>query len=425
VAWHGARRGASNMFLTPATLEGLAVALGCGLLVGIDRERRKGIGPTRAFAGVRSFALASFIGGLSQALGGGLVLAAGLLLALLIAIAYWRDRGDDPGVTTELALFTCFLLGVAAIGNPALSAGASVVIAALLHWRSPLHHFARVSLRKSELRDALVFAGAALVVRPLLPDASSQWLLGVNPKVLWTLVVLIMAIQATAHVGLRLAGPRLGLAMSGFAAGFVSSVATTTTMGARCRDHPELRAACVAGALLSNVATFLLLWVVAMTVAPGHLAELAPVLASGLAAAIAAGGLALAWQRRSGASYVAQSRRVLHIRQAVLFALLLSVASSVLAYLNAHLGAGALFSGAALAGFFDVHAAAGSALSLLSGGVAAPRDATLAMLLAVSTNMISKTTGAMAGGWQFALRVNGSLLLVLLAAWLPFWVELV
>ena len=38
-----------------AALAVLASALGCGLLMGIERERRKGSGPHRALAGVRSF----------------------------------------------------------------------------------------------------------------------------------------------------------------------------------------------------------------------------------------------------------------------------------------------------------------------------------------------------------------------------------
>ena len=408
------------MLLTTGALTGMAVAAGCGLLIGIDRERRKGSGPSRAFAGLRSFALASTIGALAQALGGALVLAAGALLGGLIVVGYWRDHSGDPGITTELALFLSFLLGVAAIDNPAAAAGAAVIVATLLHLRSPLHHFARVSLTRYELRDALMFAGAALVVRPLLPDASTPWLLGVNPKSLWTLVILIMGIQAGAHIGLRLAGPRLGLALSGLAAGFVSSVATTTALGARGRSHPDLRAACVAGALLSNIATFALLWVVALTVAPAHLRQMAPVLAAGLGAALAVGALSVARQR-GAAPYTPSSGRAFDIRQAALFAGLLTAATSALAYLNAHLGHGALLGGTALAGFFDVHAAAGSALSLLAGAAAAPRDAVLAVLLAISTNMLSKATGALAGGMHYAIQVNTSLALVLLACWLPFW----
>jgi uncharacterized membrane protein (DUF4010 family) len=115
---------------------------------------------------------------------------------------------------------------------------------------------------------------------------------------------------------------------------------------------------------------------------------------------------------------------VFDVRQALLFAVLLSAATSAMAYLNARAGPGALLSGAALAGFFDVHAAAASALALLPAGEAAPRDATLALLLAISSNTLSKAAGALAGGWSFAIRVHAGLLLTLLAAWLPFWLAL-
>ena len=40
----------------------IGVALGIGLLVGLERERRKGEGPTRGAAGLRTFAVASLAG---------------------------------------------------------------------------------------------------------------------------------------------------------------------------------------------------------------------------------------------------------------------------------------------------------------------------------------------------------------------------
>ena len=396
------------------TTTAIAVAAGCGMLIGIDRERRKGRGPARGFAGLRSFTLASVLGALSHALGGAILAVAAALVAALVALAYWRDRSDDPGITTELALFFSFLLGAAAIGNLAFAAGAAVATASLLHLRGPLHRFVRVSLRTGELRDALLFAGAALVVRPLLPDAGQPWLLGVNPRSLWTLALVIMGIQAAAHIGAR-----LGFALSGFGAGFVSSVATVTAMAARCRREPQLGRACVAGALLSNIATFALLWVVAVTVAPAELGALAPVLGGALLASLAVGAISLATQDGAPPA-TPPPAHVFDIRQALLVAAVLSGAPLALAWMNARLGQGALLGGTALAGFFDVHAASGSALSLLATGAAGPREATLAMLLAVSTNTLSKAAGAFAGGAWFALRVGGSLLLVLLGAWLPF-----
>lgn len=410
--------------ISAADLAGIGVSFGCGLLIGVEREHRKRNSTTRRRAGVRTFALAGLLGGLAQALGGALVLVAGVLVLALAAILRWRDLSPQAGITTELALFLSFLLGVIAIDNPAVAAGTAVVVAATLNLRNPLHHFARVTLKPGELRDALVLASAALVVRPLLPDAGSAWLLGVNLKTLWTMAITIMAIQGGAYIALRLAGPRLGLALAGFASGLVSSVATTAAMGSRCRGDASLRDACVAGALLSNVATFVLLWVVALTIAPDSITRLAPVLAAGTLAAVVVALLALRGQR-NGHDYLPLASHAFSIWQALLFALGLSAVTVVVAYANARLGPEAGLAGAALAGFFDAHAAAGSALSLLASGAAAPDDAILAFLLAVTTNMASKIGAAAAsGGFGFALRTGSSLMLVLSAAWLPYLLSL-
>ncbi|MEQ1577764.1 MAG: MgtC/SapB family protein, partial [Hyphomicrobium sp.] len=89
-----------------------AVALGIGLLVGAERERRKGEGPGRAAAGVRTFSIASLLGVASMEIGGASLLsvsAAGVLV--LTALAYYRSKTDDPGLTTEIALVLTLLLG--------------------------------------------------------------------------------------------------------------------------------------------------------------------------------------------------------------------------------------------------------------------------------------------------------------------------
>ena len=58
-------------------LLGFGVALGSGLLIGIERERRKGSGPARALAGVRTFTLAALCGALAQSLEQPLLVASG------------------------------------------------------------------------------------------------------------------------------------------------------------------------------------------------------------------------------------------------------------------------------------------------------------------------------------------------------------
>src|SRR5664280_1471108 len=97
------------------------VALGIGLLIGAERERRKGEGPARSPAGIRTFTLTSLVGALSFMVGGEVLLAvatAGVII--LTAAAYWRGHDDDPGLTTEVALILTALLGGLSMQQPAL-----------------------------------------------------------------------------------------------------------------------------------------------------------------------------------------------------------------------------------------------------------------------------------------------------------------
>lgn len=72
---------------------GLAAAFGAGLLIGIERKRRKGQGAQRALAGIRTFTLAALMGAIAQSLnqpwlvglGGGV--AAGALRTTMIGAA--------------------------------------------------------------------------------------------------------------------------------------------------------------------------------------------------------------------------------------------------------------------------------------------------------------------------------------------------
>jgi uncharacterized membrane protein (DUF4010 family) len=145
---------------------GFAVALDIGLLISVERERRKGEGRSRDPAGIRTFAISS----------GERLHSPQLLLAILssgvivlAAIAYRRANSEDPELTTEIALILTVLLGALSMQEPALAAGLGVTLAILLAARTPLHHFVRSVLTQSELTD-VIFAGATLVILPLLPN---------------------------------------------------------------------------------------------------------------------------------------------------------------------------------------------------------------------------------------------------------------
>ncbi len=413
------------MDLSYATLSSLALALGLGLLIGVDRERRKGSGPTRHFAGIRTFSLAALAGALAQSLNlPWVTLVTAVLVAALAVVAHLKDRSRDPGVTTEIALFVTFLLGVLTVDHPVVAAAGGVVVAGLLTARAPLQRFSTQTLSEQELRDALVLAGSALVILPLAPNQHLAWLGGVNPRTVWLLVVLIMGVQSLGHVALRLFGARLGLPLSGLAAGFVSSTATIAAMGARARKQPEVGTACIAAAWFSTVSTVLQISLIALVLQPAALRSLGPSLGCALVTALAL-GLAALWRSEVLTDGAQAQGRAFSLLQSIGLALLLSGITAAVAWVQGALGTLATYAATALAGFADAHSASAAAITLSVHGTVAPATMLTAVLLAFSTNTVSKIVAAYAaGGARFGTPVSLGLLAVAVAAWLPWgWVR--
>jgi uncharacterized membrane protein YhiD involved in acid resistance len=76
----------------------LAIAIGVGLLIGAERELRKGGGSRRGAAGVRTFAFAALAGALSSYLKSEALLVTVAAAAVFFsAIAYRRTAHEDLG----------------------------------------------------------------------------------------------------------------------------------------------------------------------------------------------------------------------------------------------------------------------------------------------------------------------------------------
>lgn len=405
-------------------LTGLAAALGIGLLIGIERERRKGEGPARAAAGLRTFTLTSLLGALAMLLGGGATLAVlAAVVGVLAIVSYRRSREDDPGLTTEIALVLTFMLGALAMHDARLAIGIGVLVAIALAARSQLHRFVVRVLSEQEVHDGLLLAAAALVILPLVPDRTVDPLGAINPRTLWTLAVLMMAINACGHIALRAAGPALGLTFAGFASGFVSSTATIAAMGAEARRDPALRAGAVSGAVLSSLATVVYLAVLLAATSPAVLRAMAlPLLAAGMAAA--AYGLLIALRSvRTRDGDTPPPGRPFNPRLAMLFAATMGVLLLITAFLTDRYGASGAGLAAALAGFADAHSAAAAVASLQAGGRITAEQAVLPILAGFTTNASSKLIVAITTGDRaFALQVVPGVLLSVGAAWLTLLV---
>lgn len=398
----------------------LGVALAVGFLIGIERERSKGDGPQRAVAGLRTFTLISLAGALGLWIGGVYVfIATGGIVGLLIAVGYMRTRDTDPGLTTEIAMVVTLLLGGLAVHEPRLAAALAVIVAMLLAFRTPAHNWVKNVLTDEEVRDGLLLAAAALVILPLAPtEPIDPWGV-VQPRKLWMLAVLVMAINALGYVALRSLGPKTGLAVAGLLSGFVSSTATIGAMGARTKSQPELHKGAVAGAAASSVATVVQLAIVVGLVSMPTLLMLTPALiASGLAAMVYASIFALRSFREMSAAEDSPKGRPFEPKTAIVFVLVVGLTLLISALLTQWLGDRGLMLAAGVAGFTDAHAPAISSASLAASGRTHAEFAALAVLVGFTTNTVSKTAVAFSlGDRRYAYELTPGLILMAAAAW--------
>ena len=411
----------------------LAAALGCGLLIGIERERRKGEGPTRRLAGVRSFGLAAVTGAAGMLAGGlWLALVGAAFVAALGVVAYARSRSDDPGITTEVALLLTYIVGMLCTWSLPVAAGLAVGLTALLAGREPMHHFARHWLTPAEVRDGIVLCALVLIALPLVPDRP-LWGPVLNPHLMTRLLALLLAIQALAHLARRLMQTRNALMLSAVSAGFVSSTAAIATYGLEVREGRAQAGANAGAGLLTCVATLLQLLVVAAAVQPAWLALLwAPCLAGAAVAGLwggwlvhrrAAGGAASP-DGQGARPAVPADERMFSLRGAALVALLLTGIQAAVQGARLWLGDAGLVAGTMLAALFELHSAMAAVMAQ------APPDAVhvpallRALMLGLVVHGVSKSVTAwVSGGGRYALMLAPGLLVhtgvcVCLLGWL-------
>lgn len=396
-----------------------AVALAVGVLIGIERERSKGLGPDRSVAGIRTFTLIALTGAVSLTLGAEpALLAFAAILGILIAVGYWRSRPRDPGLTTEVAMLVAFLLGGLSMREPQLAAALAVVVTIILAARTRVHNWVHNVLTDEEVRDGLLLAAAALVILPMTPtEPVDPWGV-VQPRKLWMLAVLVMAINGLGYIALRTLGPKVGLALAGLFSGFVSSTATIGAMGARSKKQPQLHRGAVAGAAASSVATVVQLAIVVGLVSIPTLQMLVPSLIASGAAAILYAAVFTLRSVRETTQREQEVGRPFDPKTAVVFVLVVGSTLLISALLTQWLGNSGLLLASGIAGFSDAHAAAISAASMAASGRVGAELATLAALTGFTTNALSKSIVAFSlGDRHYAYALLPGLALMVIGAW--------
>ena len=376
--------------LPPPFLQ-LAVALGLGLLVGLQRERMDS-----AIAGIRTFALITVLGAVAAQLGqvfGGWVVAVGLLAVAGLVTAGNLSRlpegKADPGQTTEFAAVLMYGIGAwVVVGSMTQAVVLGGVVALLLQLREPLHEFAG-KIGEQDIKAIMQLVLIALVILPLLPDRAFGPYGVLNPYQVWWMVVLIVGISLLGYVAYKLFGMRAGTVVAGILGGIISSTATTVSYARRTKEDPGISRLAALVVMIASAVTFVRVMAEIAVVAHGSFLALAPPLAVLLGVAVVLS--LVAWRiDRHAAQEPPEPANPAELRSALLFGVLYAAVLLAIAFARDRFGTAGLYAVAAFSGLTDVDALTLSTARLVDGGHLAAADGWRAILLAILVNLVFK-----------------------------------
>lgn len=375
-----------------APVQAFGTALGIGLLIGMERERRP-----EASAGLRTFALVAMLGCLFALLGektgGPWLLVAGVLVisGSMIASNFSAQQEEQyRGFTSEAAVIITYGLGAAVwFGYSTLAVMLAITTTILLYFKAELRQFSERTTPK-DINSILQFAVLSLVILPILPSQDFGPYNAINPRQVWYMVVLISGLALAGYLALRIVGARHGAALLGIFGGLASSTATTMMFSRHARDHAHLVRMSAIVILIANIMVMIRIGIVAGIVAPTLILPVATVFACGIVP-----GLALtlySWRTlvAAGDLPMPEVKNPTELKTAVSFGLLYAVVLLASAWLQDIAGNSGVFIVAMVSGLTDADASVLSSLRMFNLQKLAGDGAVIAVTLALMANLVFK-----------------------------------
>ncbi|HXN14158.1 MAG TPA: DUF4010 domain-containing protein [Candidatus Acidoferrales bacterium] len=359
----------------------IALALGTGLLVGLEREW------AQKEVGVRTFAIIALFGALTVLAAQQLMVAALAGTLLLVAFLNIQSLIKDGSLemTTSAALLVMFMVGaLIGEGHYFTAITSSIVMTMLLAWKAGLARFAG-ALQPEEIRSAVLLGLLTFVIYPLLPNLFvDPWQL-FNPRQEWVIVVVIAGLGFVNYVMLRMYGPR-GTYYAAFLGGLVNSTAAAAELAKVFRGVDNSVSLGVAVLMLTSLAMFIRNLLILAIFAPASLATaLLPL------AVMTAGSLALVVMRRDhGDASIPQLQMSspVSVPYVIKFAVLFVAMTAIGTLAQRHLGSLGFLGLSVLGGLVSSASTTATAATLASTGKISWETAGIAVVLTSMTSAL-------------------------------------
>lgn len=252
--------------LTPFLLS-LIVALGIGLIVGMEREFEN-ISGKEHFAGMRGFAIISMLGCIITFLAVKfninilLVVAPGIFIFISV-FHYSKIQKGNFGILTELSLALVFFLGVlSGLHYIKEALAAAVIVSTLLTLKTKFREtLGRIT--QDELFAFIKFIILSLLLLPFLPDKSYGPGAIINPRSIGFVIVIVSSLSFVGYFIIKFFGAEKGILFTAFFGGTFSSTAVTWVFSNRSKENENLSTQYATGIIIACTVMFARVLVVA------------------------------------------------------------------------------------------------------------------------------------------------------------------
>lgn len=256
----------------------------------IDKTKRSGIGSL----GIRSFALITTLGTIAALLFKSyfsLFLIISITFCLLLIVYYILGSlvTKDNGMTTELAIFWSYLIGIFVglnIFPIQLIIAITVILMLILSLKQKIKLFV-AGIKQFELESFISYAIISLVILPFLPDTGyflkdisflknilSAFQINfdrflnleiINFFGLWKVVALVTGVEIAGYFLEKTIGQKKGWLLTSIAGGFISSTSTTQSLAQKSKNIKNTNRL-VSAAIFANFSSFIQMFILLASV---------------------------------------------------------------------------------------------------------------------------------------------------------------
>ncbi len=378
-------------------LVSLLVSLGIGLIVGMEREFEN-VSVKEHFAGLRGFVIMSLFGCVIAFLA--VEFNATILFVVSPAVLFFisvfhfsKIQKGNFGIVTELSLAMVFFLGVLAGLHYVKEA---VAVAAIVSAILTLKNKVRETIGKITAEEMMAFSKfiiLSFLLLPFLPNQNFGPGEIINPRNIGFVVVIVSSLSFVGYFIIKFFGTEKGILFTAFFGGSFSSTAVTWVFSSRSKENENLSAQYATGIIIACTVMLVRVLLIAALFNTAVFNWLfAPCCVMILCNAI----IAFVIKRSATVQPTSSPIRLgnpLDLSNAFLFGVQYVLITFFVYYANVYFGTNGLLLTGFISGFADVDAI-NISMSKLSLTQITPSIASIAILLAVSSNTIFKISQA-------------------------------